>query len=489
MEYTCRGGVTCVRQRISPREISKTVADMDMGPWISSTIEDAMHGADLADNDFMGKKNDTVSISQIAEAMAYYAATTGYSATWESGSSSVFDDFRRRPGVYDTLTRKIENLSTQSGNKKLTGVKKCIRMMVNDKEKEMFGRPSSLGAFVDADDMLTIFLETNIRDMIISLHNLGKYPQENPRFYVHMIYRYYLNDFHRRMADQGKVLRFPSILKIMDITHPIDCTLTIPSEFRMFIKSARGNKVAAVTLPVPSKSTANEVVYGYDFESAVPWVPVMRARMYDLFSGITAKKDDEVVEQIYPKYLVKGENGSEVGNNTVVNALAKSIEMDNLVRTLDGLERMSPHVKELFDKILAIDARVANVHMRYSEHHFHAEGEQLPERVGFFAQESVRGLFQEIAASMSSFCDDMYTGLNIKYDTVDLFVEYCTTKNFMTFKKRGEELWRDFVINMQKICCVLHAWDRKLDVDRFIRQYGSTDGFLRSELRELENDM
>lgn len=483
MEYTSRGGVTSYRECISPREISKTIADMDMGPWISSIIEDALHSADLGDNDFMGKKGDTVSISDIVEAMAYYAAVTGYSTAWESNSSSVFENFGRRPGVYETLTRKLENVSTQNGNKKLTGVKKCIRVRVSDKAKTMSGKPSPVGVFVDgADDIAEIYYVTENAEFINSLHKLGECSQENPRFYVHMIFRYYMNDFHKKMADQGQVLRFPSILKIMDIKNPYVCTLSIPSEFRMFIKSARGDKVSTVTLPVPSKSKADEVIYGYDFESAVPWVPVMRARIFEVFNVLCSTESAEVLRQIYPACLLKGNEW----NSVVVDALAKSIEMEHLVQTLDGLRGTSPDAKIFFEKVLVVDARVANVYTRYNQHLFEAEGEQLPERVGFFAQESVRGIFYKIATSMSSFCNDMYTSLNIKFATVDLFVEYCTTKNFMTYKKRGDECWRDFVINMQKICCVLNAWNRRLEVDRFLRENGTTDGILRSAIEKFD---
>lgn len=486
MELSSRGGTTSRRELVSPREITKNVSDMNMGPWISSLIAETLQSAKLADDDFMGKKGDIVTMSELVHAMAYYAAAMGYSSSWELSPSPTFADFERRPGVYKAISKKIENWSTANGRKKLSGAKKVIRVRVNDKATKVCGRPDSLGVFVsDADDMASIYTDTDYKRIVCKLHKLGMYPQDNPRFYIHMVYRYYMNDFHKHLAEMDKVIRFPSIQKIMDIKLPLNCAVSIPSEFRMFVKAAKGNKVSAVTLPVPSKTTADEVVYGYDFESAVPWVPVMRARIFEMFVELRASASPPLFRQIYPKYLVKGDAGCIEGTKVIVDALARSIEIENLAQTLHRFRHIGPQTRELMDNVLWLNPGIADIFPRYNNHQFLAEGEQLPERVGFFSQESVRGVFRNVTATIPSFCNDIYTGLKISYMAMDAFAEYCTTKNCIIFKKRGEEVWRNFVIDMQKVSSILHAWNRKGEVDQFMQEHRSTDKYLRSVFEQL----
>ncbi|CAM9100987.1 unnamed protein product, partial [Sphacelaria rigidula] len=468
----------------SPREITKNVSDMNMGPWISSLIAETLQSTKLADDDFVGKKGDIVTMSELIHAMAYYAAAMGYSPSWELSPSPTFDDFERRPGVYKAMSKKIENWSMANSRKKLSSAKKVMRVRVNDKATKVCGRPDSLGVFVsDADDMASIYTDPDYKRVVCKLHKLAVYPQDNPRFYIHMVYRYYMNDFHKHLANMDKVIRFPSIKRIMDIQLPLNCAVSIPSEFRMFVEAAKGNKVFAVTLPVPSKTTADEVVYGYDFESAVPWVPVMRARIFEMFVELRSSASPPLIRQIYPKYLVKGDAGCTKGTKAIVDALARSIGIENLAQTLHSFRHIGPQTRELI--VLWLDPRIADIFTRYNNHQFLAEGEQLPERVGFFAQESVRGVFRIVAATMPSFCNDIYTGLKISYVAMDAFAEYCTTKIFIIFKKRGEGVWRNFVIDMQKISSILHAWNRKGEVDQFMQEHRSTDEYLRSVLDQL----
>ena len=481
MAMLIRGGATPV-QPFSLREISEHISDMKMGSWISSLLRSALERECFADNDFMGKKGDIVSIAELVEGMAFYATTMGYSpSAWEPAPSPTFDNFARRPGVYKTLLKKIDNWATSSGVKKLSSVKKLVRIRVSDKMKKVCEKPNALGVFDDAADMATIYGDTDLKSIIHGLHLLGKYPQQDPRFYVHMVYRYYMNEFHKQLANEDKVLRFPSMQKILDSTKPIDCIGAIPAEFRTFVKSSRGNTVSTVTVPVPSKTNANEVVYTHNFEADVPWVPVMRAMIFGLFVNMNHR-----FREIYPRYLVRGEGGCKKGNSAVVAALARSIEIEDLVQTLQGFQSVSVYTKDLLDQMLSIDYRVSGIFPRYNSHSFPGEGEQLHERLGYLHQDSIRGVFQRIASKTSSdFCSNIYSGLKIEFKTIEVFKEYCTTKTFMAFKRRDEGEWRQFIVDTTKICCILHAWSRKSDADEFVKEYGCGDRYLCRVLGEL----
>ena len=468
--------------------ISQTVSDMNLGPWISSLLLGVMQSAEFANNDFMGRSDDIVSLQEVIEAMTYYATVVGYKPTWEiSDTPSIFEDFRRRPGVFKAMCKKVDNWSTIQGSQKLAAVKRRIRESVHQKGVTMLGKPSSLGVFAEgAADMEAIYNDTNYVSLVRSLHQLGTYPQENPRFYTHMIYRYYVNEFHKQLADEDKVIRFPSLQKVMDIRLPVGCLDSTPPEFRMFLKNARGNCVRAVTLPVPSKTETNMVVYRHNFEATVPWVPVMRARIFTLFEDLSAESSPDLFRQIYPKYLVKGEGGCEKGNREVAEALARSIAISNIAQTIGGLQDIGEATEKTLTKILTIDSTIGDIFPRYNSHPFRTEGEQLRERIGFLLQDSIRGVFRRIASKMSSFCNDIYASLGMSYDTMDVFTEYCTTKTSMKYLKRQDTEWRDFVIDTRKILCVLHAWSRKSRVDRFTEKYGTTEEYLRGVFKKLE---
>ena len=483
MTFSARG-VESLRMPFSQKEICKNVSDLEMGSWISSLLRETLQAADFANDDFMGQSGDIVSIPELIQAMAYYATMMGYCPTWELSSSPTFEDFTRRPGVYRAMVKKVDNWSTLSGGKKLATVKKTIRVRVSDKTTRMCGKPNPLGVFnIDGSaDMESIYRDTDYKKIVSNLHRLGKHREDDPRFYIHMIYRYCMNEFHKKLADDDKVLRFPSIQKIMDVKLPVGCVGSIPSEFRMFLKNARGNTVEAVTIPVPSKTKANEVVYGYTFESTVPWVPVMRAMIFDMFVELGSR---ERFRQIYPNFLVKGEGGCERGNNLIIDALARSIEMKDLLKTLESFRLVDQERRDFLDKVVSIDSRVTDVYRRYNNHPFVSEGEQLRERLGFLLQDSVRGVFRRIKSKMPSFCNDIYVCLGVGYETMDVFKEYSTTKACMIFKRRDEKVWRSFIIDTQRICCILHAWSRKNEANQFVKDYGSTDGYLSNILHKI----
>ena len=476
--------------RVFPEgDFRQTIADMEMGEWLSALLEETLTRLRFCDADFMGKRQEIVSVSDLCQTMAYFATAAGYSPGWESrsdapSSAAPFADFQGRPGVYKKLLIKVENWSTLAGSKKVAAAKKQIKAAVAGKTREMRAKPSALGVFAGgigvggaSADMEALYHETDTGRLVRELHQLGKYPQDDARFYAHMVYRYYMNDLHKRLADKKRVVRYPSIQRVLDVTLPVDCVGSTPPEFRSFLKSAGGDTVFAVTLPVPSKTERNAVVYGYDFESSVPWVPAVRSKIFDLFVRLNRSDNDDFM-QVYPKYLIRGEAGCPEGRRAVVSALARSIEVSDLLKTLDSIGRVGPETRSMLNAVLAVDQRVADVFPRYLGHEFQTEGEQMRERIGFFLQDSVRGVFRGIARKMPSFCNDIYTGLEIPYVSMDIFNEFCTAKSSMKFQTRDEEAWRSFVIDTRRIASILHAWSRQEEAQDFVDRFGSADSFL-----------
>ncbi|CAM9207579.1 unnamed protein product [Pylaiella littoralis] len=433
----------------------------------------------------MGPRGDIVSTSDLVRSMAYHAAAAGYSPELEyfEKVSPTFSDIEGSPDVYRDMLRRVESYATLAGGKKVVAAKKAIRVGVSARMAEMRGRPGGPGVFAeDAADMESLFADTDHKKVICKLHRLGRYPEDNPRFYIHMVYRYYTNDAHNALADEGKVLRYPSLQKTMDVKHPVDCVGSTPPEFRMFLRESKGHPVPVASLPVPSKTRANEVVYGYDFESAVPWVPAIRAKIHNMFADLKAT-GSQAFRQVYPGYLLKGA-GRESGNKTVLDALARSIEMGDLARALDGIVNNAVATRVL-DRAILVDRGITEVVCSYNRHPFRSSGEQLRERLGFFLQDSVRGVFRSAARRIPSFCEILYTSLGIPCVTMDAFDEFCRSKNAMNYRLRDEDAWRIFIIDLQKICFIFHARSRADEVSRFMSENGSGDGYLRRVLSTL----
>lgn len=168
-----------------------------------------------------------------------------------------------------------------------------------------------------------------------------------------------------------------------------------------------------------------------------------------------------------------------------MDALARSIEINDLSQTLDRIGNVSPATRVL-DLAIEIDVGITGVFSRYNSHPFRSPDEQLRERLGFFLQESVRGVFRSIAKKMPSFCNDIYANLAVSYVTMDVFNEFCRTKSSMNYQRRDEDVWRVFVNDMQKICSNFHAWSREGEVSRFMDENGTTDDHLKNVLAELE---
>lgn len=287
----------------SIHDIRETISDMDMGAWISSLLKEFLTKTEFSDSDFVGPRGDMVPISDLIQSMAYYATELGYSPMLESSEelSPTFAEFERRPGVYRRLLKKVDMFSTQGGGKKMLAVKKTIRVRVGARRTEMCGKPKTLGVFGgNENDMKLLFEDTDNDKIVEKLHSLGKYPQEDPRFYIHMVYRYYMNDLHSKLAGDDKVLRYLSILKTMNVKMQVNCVLSTLPELRMFLRESMGYDVSPPSLPVPSKTEANEVSYACNFEAEIPWVPAMRAKIYNMWVDFKSP-GSQAFREVYPK--------------------------------------------------------------------------------------------------------------------------------------------------------------------------------------------
>lgn len=456
----------------SETDIEQSILSMDISTWISSMVEDILKDAKFDHHDFMGNGQSVVSVDDIVFSMLFYAFKMGKGSGDNKWEDECYSDFVKREKSFDRLLKKTENFCTKIGYKKISAVKREIRMRVETREFLRRGPLDSLGVFVEIPEMGSIISSTVPKEFVESLHRLGDFPESDPRYYIHTIYRYHMNDLHCILSDRDKVMRFPSIQKWMDIFHPVSSPMNLPPEFREFMKRAGGSKIPVVSLPVPSKTLSNTSVYGYNFES-IPWVNVMRQEIFGKFSEWKNTKS-LAYQEIYPEQLILG----NPKNTAITEVLASCSDMSNLKMTYDSLELKQINMKTFLD-IIALFPEVGNISRDYNTKVFISPGEQLRERRGFFAHSLVRGVFQRIAKKFPGFCNDVYSTLSIQTDTIDEFYDYCGSRKLKIFTESHADLWRLFLSALEKICLVFHVCSRVTEMEEFYAKYVTLDNFVK----------
>ena len=462
----------------SDKDIEQAIISMGISSYISSIVEDAIKKAEFHPHDFMGSEQSLVSVDDIVISMLYYAFTVGKKTEDPMWEDECYEDFSKRDKTFNKVLKKVEISSTKTGSRKISSVKKKIRSSVESKEfgKETYVDP--IGVFTESRDMEEIVNLKDAKKFVMALHSLGDYPEEDPRYYIHTIFRFHINEAHNYLCESGKVMRFPTIQRWMDIFTPVSSITNLPPEFRDLMRRIGASQITVVTLPVPSKTAPNTVVYGYDFES-IPWVRFMRQEISKFFLRWKTPSCEEFLE-VYPKNLVLGNSCNKV----TTDVLAKSTEMETLMKSYESMMTKNVDTKIFIDISTAVP-EVADIHCKYNNKVFNAPGEQLRERRGFFLNSMVRNVFQDIFKKNSSFCNDVYDTLSISYDILPDFEDYCGSKKSMkNFLADNENMWRVFIQSMEKICMVFHVVSRIKEVNDFYCRYGSPESFVREMFSE-----
>jgi hypothetical protein len=453
-------------------EIEKSFASIDMGTWVPSMVEGVLKNARLGPSDFLGGDQSTISVDSLSLSMIYYAFKIGRSGGDVQWENECYRDFFKREKTFERTLVSIESACTSTGLRKLSAMKKEIRSRVESREISTKPPLESLGVFVEAPDMAQVLSTRAPGDFIRSLQLLGNSPQDDPRYYIHMIFRHHMLDLHEVLADDRKVMKFPTLQKWMDVTTPVSSRGNLPPEFREFLRKIGGSHWDVDTLPVPSKTEMNAVVYGYQFETT-RWVQVMRQEMFKAFSEWKGSTST-AYSAIYPEALVLG----DPRNKVITDVLAKSMEMTGLKQAYDFMVETSVNLTLFMDVITEIPES-ATLFSKYKSRVFETPGEQLRERRGFFMNSLVRKVFQRILKRFPTFCGDSYDTLSISQETMSEFEEYCRSKSLKRYSADDEKLWRSFLLSVEKICRALYVCSRVSDVEKFYAQYGTPDSFVR----------
>jgi len=455
------------------KDIEQSIFSMGITSYISPLVEDAIKNEKFHHSDFMGSEQSLVSVDDIVFSMLYYAFSIGRTNGDPKWEGECYEDLSRRDKIFNRLLKKVENSSTKTGSRKISSVKKKIRSSVESREFREEKPLDAIGVFTESRDMEEILNLKGARDFVMALHSLGDHPEEDPRYYIHTIFRYHINEAHNFLCETEKVMMFPTIQKWMDITAPVSSITNLPPEFRDFMKHVGMSQAPVASLPVPSKTIPNTVVYGYDFES-VPWVRFMRQEISNFFFKWRTPSSRDFLE-VYPSNLLMG----NPCNKVTTEVLARSTDMETLMRSYESMKKKNVDMK-IFIDISTVFPEVTDIYCKYNNKVFNAPGEQLRERRGFFVNSIVRQVFQNVCKKYSSFCNDVYDTLSISYDTLPDFEDYCgPKKSVKNFIADNENTWRVFIQSLEKICMVFHVVSRIKEVDDFYSTYGSPESFVR----------
>ena len=319
--------------------------------------------------------------------------------------------------------------------------------MKRDEDKKMPIDHIAVWESKDLQEMLSLIQDSTsgIETYIQRLQKWGKYPDSDMRYYLHMVFRYYLHEYHKEAVVSGIVIEYPSYQIILDKISPNGCKTGFPPDFSRFIKESSGRCVPVYTLPVPKKGCGKIVVGDFNFEKNAEVVTIRRT-LYTMFQGWMSSLSNGVC--IYPSFLHKGHDG----NSEIQAEFYRMKELEHLrfnmyrIKGIDG-KKMTSLLENCPD--------LKHLHKRYMEHKFVTHGEQLSERFGFFI--FYRKLFSEIEKHKMSeelFGDrrmDMYTH----------FKTFCTLSRGIANLERDQMLCRELLMLFTDIAYTIYLFCNK----------------------------
>lgn len=455
----------------SESDITSSMISTCINSWISPIVKTYIHQANFRESDFMGKQGEGVSVDNMVLSMMFYAFKNGIKGGDSHWDEECYNDFRTREKVFDRLLTNIESMSTKDGHAKISSIKKKIRIDIESKEKEDREQIDTLGLFVDHPCMEEILSIESPREFVRSMQLMGSYPESDPGYYIHSIFRFHIQELHQKLVSSNKVIRFPSLQKILDIINPVSTQTCLPSEFREFMRKIGSSSMPVVSLPLPSKDGGPSVVYGYNFEN-IKWIQATRQRIYNKFVE-WGKEDSTVYNDIYPCYLKMG----NPRNKDIMETMATSMDMDDLKRNYESFKEVNvDQVRE----ILQTFPDIVELYNGYKNTSFTTTGEQLRERRGYFMHPDVRGLFNKVFKKFPGFFHDVHKTMGISHDiSVELNV-FFRVKKIMTFNADDDELWRTFLLAVEKVCLVFYVFSRENDMKSFFSMYETSEKYVAS---------
>lgn len=403
------------------------------------SIEDIVQESNFKVGDFLRSRNNPlVDDSDVKELLEIYA-------------KELTENVKRKK-YSRTKVNSIENSLTPSGLKKVSDARKSIRLYIEryNKEKQ---RSSRIPPIVSTDNY---GFDDGPKEFIYKMHEWGNFPQDDRRYYLHMVFRYCLKDYHDHSVKKGIVVQNPSYQYVLDTLHPNGCANKFPPEFRRFLIDSYGRTIQTTTLPVPVKGSSTTVDYSTNFESD-PNVSLLRRKIQEIVHDWKNRGSEY---EVYPKYLQKG----NIGNEIIIERICHSRKVKSVK---DGLVKMKNINFKLMDEVLRVNETWADTYSTYMSHVFKTSGEQLKERMGFFMRSTYRDLFYMLGSL--KMVDDMFSICGSDLDIYVSFENFCNSKSKIVLQLEKEEVCRPLLMILVEISFFFYVYKhRKLDSEDHI---------------------
>lgn len=351
-----------------------------------------------------------------------------------------------------------EQFLTPTGSKKLSDARNIIRVHLHEesiRRERLDETPVCSWETPHVREMSEMRGETrsDVHTFIKTMQSWGKSPQNDRKYYLHMVSRFYLQKYHTCMSDAGIVLGFPSYQYILDTVDPCGCETRFPSEFRRFLVDTEGRSFKTVNIPVPVKGSGTDVRYDVNFE-LIPEVAAMRRKITSTFRRWRDDGLETRTSIVYPKFLLVGDSG----NSRILEAVSKA-ETCKLIRK--SLPRIEGICEQKMSATLQKHQKMGRLYEEYTKTVFRTHGEQLRERFGFFMMMSVRNMFATF--KNEGVMDELFEnnrdiGME-KYSPLDTF---CTPGRSLMAIERDEDVCRSLLMLLVDVSFIYYVFKNKV---------------------------
>ena len=399
-------------------------------------IDDIIEESDFKIGDFLRSRNASlVDISDIRELLEIY--------------TKEINGKLKRKKYARTKVSRIENSLTPSGLKKVSDARKSIRLYIERSNKEA-QMSSKIPPIEKKESTENYGFDDGPDEFIKKMQQWGNFPQDDRRYYLHMVFRYYLKQYHDSASKEGLVIQHPSYQYILDVLHPNGCSNKFPPEFRRFLIDSYGRTIRTNTLPVPVKGSSISVDYSTNFESDEN-VSLLRRRIQEIVHDWKERGSGYTV---YPQYLQKG----DINNNVIIERVCHAKKVKSVKEGLQKLKKAKVNVK-VMENILQESELWSEIYVKYMSHVFKTSGEQLKERMGFFMRSLYRDFFYKI--HNFKLVDDMFSVSGADLNVYVSFETFCNPKPKSFLQLDKEEICRPLLMILVEISFLFYVYENK----------------------------
>lgn len=413
----------------------------------SSLVDDVVYAKQFGKSDFLQQQKQPLADEEdVAEVIRAYAGRL------------AGDNGRRK--YNSSKAGKLEAMLTPAGRRKYNDCKIDVRVRI-----EAITRKRQKKENIPPVDRPYVVPEAAWA-LIETMQEWGDSPEDDAKYYLHMVFRYQLRLLHDALVKKDRVLQHPSLQCILDVMHPNASCSKFPPEFKRFMLDCSERSVTVTSLPVPKRGSAKDVTYGNNFESS-PAVSALRRKLQKTIVRWS-------YQNVYPRYLIRGREG----NDAIVRAVAASAVARERQKITT---RTRDESKQVISRVVESVPAAAGIGARYAKRTNKTSGERLKERLGFFLRPSVRDVFAAI--KKGGFVEEVFDLSRSSSDHFRNFDSYCTADlplPFLDSDTDGNE--------SRKLLLLLESVVFLFDVARNSPERASNpDDVVREAIAKLEN--